>query len=77
MLCFTFTRLKAAVYIGIEELDVFGDSSLVISKTIGKWEMKNVKFIPYHGYFEALANKLKRMTFAYMYRTKKKALHGC
>lgn len=50
---------------------MFGDSSLVISQTIGKWEIQNAKFPPYHGYFEALAKKFKRITFAYMSRTKK------
>jgi ribonuclease HI len=65
------TGLKAAVYMGIEELYVFGDSSLVISQTIGKWDIKDAKFLPYHGDFEALAKKLKRITFAYMSRTKK------
>ncbi|KAJ4962951.1 hypothetical protein NE237_022890 [Protea cynaroides] len=65
------TGLQAAVYMGIEELDVFGDSSLVISQTIGKWEIQDAKFLPYHGYFEALAKKFKRITFAYMSRTKK------
>ena len=42
--------MKMAISIKIDELEVFGDSSLIIFQTRGEFKTKDPKLIPYHKY---------------------------
>ena len=61
-----------ALELRIKEIDVYGDSSLIIFQTTGDWKTKDQKLIPYHQYLEDISLKFRRITFNYMSRTKNK-----
>lgn len=42
--------LQAALEMKIRNLEVYGDSSLILFKTIGKWKTQDPKLLPYHRY---------------------------
>ena len=54
---------------GIEELDVYGDSALIIRQIQNKWKIKEEKLLPYFEYFQDLANKFKKIEHHYILRT--------
>uniref|UniRef100_A0A2N9ITG6 Integrase catalytic domain-containing protein n=1 Tax=Fagus sylvatica TaxID=28930 RepID=A0A2N9ITG6_FAGSY len=48
--------LQAALEFGAYELEVFGDSLLIVSQTNGEWQARDPKLIPSHNHFaDALA----------------------
>ena len=51
--------------IGAHELDVFGDSLLIVSQTNGEWKTRDPKLIPYQRYISQLIPKFKNVTFTY------------
>ena len=59
-----------ALELRIKEIDVYGDSSLIIFQTTGDWKTKDQKLIPYHQYLEDISLKFRRITFNYLSRTK-------
>ncbi|XP_054817826.1 uncharacterized protein LOC129317538 [Prosopis cineraria] len=58
--------LQVAVTLGIKELDIFGDSALVIYQAIGEWQTKDSKLIPYQKYLTQLINKFDKVRFHYL-----------
>ena len=42
--------LQAALEFGAYELEVFGDSLLIVSQTNGEWQARDPKLIPYQWY---------------------------
>ncbi|XP_043702408.1 uncharacterized protein LOC122652665 [Telopea speciosissima] len=44
--------LKMALSVGVEKIKVFGDSSVVICQTQGKWKTRDEKLKPYQVYLE-------------------------
>jgi len=40
--------LQMALEMGIKDLDVYGDSQLVINQLLEEYELKNEDLIPYH-----------------------------
>ncbi|XP_077244859.1 uncharacterized protein LOC143884896 isoform X2 [Tasmannia lanceolata] len=62
--------LEAALALGIENLDVYGDSKLIICQTQGEWRTKEEKLLPYHEYLDILAKQFQRVTFSYLPRLK-------
>ena len=42
--------LQAALEFGAYELEVFGDSLLIVSQTNGEWQARDLKLIPYQRY---------------------------
>ena len=61
--------LKMAVEMGIEELEVFGDSSLIIFQTRGEFKTKDPKLIPYHQYLSKMTREFKEVSFSYIPRS--------
>ncbi|XP_054781964.1 uncharacterized protein LOC129289183 [Prosopis cineraria] len=58
--------LQAAVTLGIKELDVFGDSALVIYQATGEWQTKDSKLVPYQKYLTQLINKFDKVRFHHL-----------
>ena len=40
--------LQAAIGLGVKELEVYGDSALIISQIQNRWKIKDERLIPYH-----------------------------
>uniref|UniRef100_A0A2N9IPC1 Uncharacterized protein n=1 Tax=Fagus sylvatica TaxID=28930 RepID=A0A2N9IPC1_FAGSY len=57
--------LQAALEFGAYELEVFGDSLLIVSQTNGEWQARDPKLIPYQRYISRLVPKFKYITFTY------------
>uniref|UniRef100_A0A2N9HI99 Uncharacterized protein n=1 Tax=Fagus sylvatica TaxID=28930 RepID=A0A2N9HI99_FAGSY len=57
--------LQAAIELGAYELEVFGDSLLIVSQTNGEWQARDPKLIPYQRYISRLVPKFKYVTFTY------------
>ena len=41
--------LETALELGIRQMEVFGDSNLVLRQIQGEWKTRDVKLRPYHG----------------------------
>ncbi|XP_074297737.1 uncharacterized protein LOC141628499 [Silene latifolia] len=50
--------LQIAIEIGIKDLDIYGDSLLVVNQVLDEFEVKKDNLIPYHQYAVQLLNKL-------------------
>ncbi|XP_077223363.1 uncharacterized protein LOC143856966 [Tasmannia lanceolata] len=62
--------LEAAMALHIQDLDVFGDSILIICQTNKNWKTRDDKLIPYNTYLESLVRKFRNITFTHLSRTK-------
>ncbi|XP_060211829.1 uncharacterized protein LOC132639399 [Lycium barbarum] len=69
-----------ALIIGLEmvvdikqlQLQVFGDSQLVINQLLGSYEVKNPELLPYHGYAQKLIGWLGDVTLQHVPRSENK-----
>ena len=61
-------NVKMTLEMGIEELEAYGDSSLIIFQTRGKYKTKDPKLVPYHQFFTKLVDKFKDISFTYVLR---------
>jgi hypothetical protein len=57
--------LQVALEFGAHELEVFGDSLLIVSQTNGEWQAQDPKLIPYQRHISQLVPKFKYVTFTY------------
>ncbi|XP_031405683.1 uncharacterized protein LOC116214414 [Punica granatum] len=62
--------LQAAIDFKVKELELFGDSMLMIFQTLGQWKTKDAKLVPYHEYLEELAKSFEKISFTYTPRAK-------
>ena len=53
--------LQAALSLGVKELEVYGDSTLIISQIQNKWKIKEERLMPYHEFLQKWASKLSKM----------------
>ena len=53
--------LQAALGLGVKELEVYGDSTLIISQIQNRWKIKEEKLVPYHEYLQKLALKFGKI----------------
>ena len=60
--------LEMALEMEIQELEVFGDSSLIIFQTRGEYKTKDPKLIPYHDHLVKLSERFKEISFTYVPR---------
>ncbi|XP_043721080.1 uncharacterized protein LOC122668606 [Telopea speciosissima] len=60
--------LEAAMVLGIKKLKVYGDSSIVIYQTQGKWKIKDEKLKPYQEHLEGIIKNFEEVTFEYLPR---------
>ena len=50
------TGLETALDLGIRQLEIHGDSNLVIQQTQGIWRTRDEKLKPYHAYLDLLSD---------------------
>lgn len=60
--------LQKALELGIEEIDVEGDSNLVVNQVQGLWKVKVTKLIPLQSKANKLLWKFKKFTVKHVYR---------
>ena len=60
--------LQEALNRGIKQLQVFGDSALVIYQLRGEWETRNSKLIPYQRKIAEMAKQFEEISFEHMPR---------
>uniref|UniRef100_A0A803M8C3 RNase H type-1 domain-containing protein n=1 Tax=Chenopodium quinoa TaxID=63459 RepID=A0A803M8C3_CHEQI len=61
-----------AVEMGIQDLDVYGDSQLVISQLLGEYEVKKEDLIPYHKHASRLLDKFDIVRLSHVLRSANK-----
>lgn len=64
------TGLEAAINLGITELEVFGDSALVIFQPTGEWFIQEEKFLDYHDCLQALSKNFEYLSFSLVARSR-------
>ncbi|XP_077246003.1 uncharacterized protein LOC143885836 [Tasmannia lanceolata] len=64
--------LEAALSLEVQDLDVYGDSLLIICQTNGKWLTKEDRLIPYRTYFTRLTKSFHNISFTYILRLRKR-----
>jgi ribonuclease HI len=64
--------LNAALKQGITELQVRGDSQLVIRQMQGKYKVNSPKLVPLHACATTLASKFAKIDYEHVYRDKNK-----
>uniref|UniRef100_A0A803N2Y1 RNase H type-1 domain-containing protein n=2 Tax=Chenopodium quinoa TaxID=63459 RepID=A0A803N2Y1_CHEQI len=61
--------LQMAVEMGIQDLDVYEDSQLVVSQLFGKYKVKNEDLIPYHKHASRLLDKFDIVKLSHVPRS--------
>ncbi|KAL3737721.1 hypothetical protein ACJRO7_019278 [Eucalyptus globulus] len=61
--------LQAAIDMKIRKLQVYGDSTLIILQTEGKWRTHDSKLIPYHEFLGELTKEFQEISFEYLPRS--------
>uniref|UniRef100_A0A803L4J8 RNase H type-1 domain-containing protein n=1 Tax=Chenopodium quinoa TaxID=63459 RepID=A0A803L4J8_CHEQI len=64
--------LQMAVEMEIQDLDVYGDSQLVISQLLGEYEVKKEDLIPYHKHASRLLDKFDIVKLSHVPRSANK-----
>uniref|UniRef100_A0A803LR38 Integrase catalytic domain-containing protein n=1 Tax=Chenopodium quinoa TaxID=63459 RepID=A0A803LR38_CHEQI len=67
-----YQALIMAVKMGIQDLDVCGDSQLVISQLLGEYEVKKEDLIPYHKHASRLLEKFYIVKLSHVPRSSNK-----
>ncbi|RVW74208.1 Ribonuclease HI [Vitis vinifera] len=60
--------LETALELGIRQMEVFGDSNLVLRQIQGEWKTRDVKLRPYHAYLELLVGRFDDLRYTHMSR---------
>ncbi|KAL6316726.1 hypothetical protein AAG906_019657 [Vitis piasezkii] len=60
--------LETALELGITQMDVLGDSNLVLRQVRGDWKTRDVKLKPYHAYLELLIEKFEELKYIHLPR---------
>ena len=62
------TGLWTELYLGIRQLEIHGDSKLVIQQTQGIWRTRDEKLKPCHAYLDLLIDKFKELRYIHLPR---------
>ncbi|XP_075665425.1 uncharacterized protein LOC142635096 [Castanea sativa] len=54
-------RLQVAPGLGVKELEVYGDSALIISQIQNRWKIKEERLMPYHECLHKWASKFNKI----------------
>ncbi|RVW68357.1 hypothetical protein CK203_063798 [Vitis vinifera] len=57
-----------ALELGIRQMEVFGDSNLVLRQIQGEWKTRDVKLKPYHAYLELLVGRFDDLRYTHLPR---------
>ncbi|RVW21001.1 Retrovirus-related Pol polyprotein from transposon 17.6 [Vitis vinifera] len=60
--------LETALELGIRQMEVFGDSNLVLRQIQGEWKTRDVKLRPYHAYLELLVARFEDLRYTHLPR---------
>ncbi|RVW13593.1 hypothetical protein CK203_091933 [Vitis vinifera] len=60
--------LETTLELGIRQMEVFGDSNLVLRKIHGDWRTKDVKLRSYHAYLELLVGRFDDLRYTHLPR---------
>ena len=60
--------LRATLGLGVKELEVYGDSALIISQIQNKWKIKEERPKPYHECLQKSASKFSKIQYQYVPR---------
>ncbi|XP_075663033.1 uncharacterized protein LOC142632533 [Castanea sativa] len=55
--------LQATLGLGVKELEVYGDSALIISRIQKKWKIKEERLMPHHECLQKLASKFSNIQY--------------
>ena len=58
--------LETALELDITQMDVLGDSNLVLRQVQGDWKTKYAKLKPYHAYLELLIKKFEGLKYIHL-----------
>ncbi|RVW18052.1 Retrovirus-related Pol polyprotein from transposon 17.6 [Vitis vinifera] len=59
---------ETALELGITQMDVLGDSNLVLRQVQGDWKTRDAKLKPYHAYLELLIEKFEELKYIHLPR---------
>ncbi|RVW63434.1 hypothetical protein CK203_058592 [Vitis vinifera] len=59
---------EIALELGIRQMEVFGDSNLVLRQIQGEWKTRYVKLRPYHAYLELLVGRFDDLRYTHLPR---------
>lgn len=62
--------LEAALDMNIKDWEVYGDSILIISQSIGEWGVKSPELAKYNGYLTKVRNAFRSVSFYYLLHSK-------
>ena len=62
------TGLETALDLGIRQLEIHGDSNLVIQQTQGIWKTRDEKLKPYHSYLDLLIARFDELRYIHLPR---------
>ena len=62
------TGLETALDLGIRQLEIHGDSNLVIRQTQGIWRTRDEKLKPYHAYLNLLVARFEELRYIHLPR---------
>ncbi|RVW97606.1 Retrovirus-related Pol polyprotein from transposon opus [Vitis vinifera] len=60
--------IETALELGIRQMEVFGDSNLVLRQIQGEWKTRDVKLRPYHAYLELLVARFEDLRYTHLPR---------
>ncbi|WKA01721.1 hypothetical protein VitviT2T_019988 [Vitis vinifera] len=58
--------LETTLELGIKQMEVFGDSNLVLRQSHGDWKTRDVKLRPYHAYLELLVGRFDDLRYTHL-----------
>ncbi|RVW33281.1 hypothetical protein CK203_107914 [Vitis vinifera] len=62
--------LETALDLGVRQLEIHGDSNLVIQQTQGIWRTRDEKLKPYHAYLDLLVYRFEELRYIHLPRVK-------
>ena len=60
------TGLETALDLGVRQLEIHGDSNLVIQQTQGIWRTRDEKLKPYHTYLDLLVDRFDELRYIHL-----------
>ena len=60
--------LETALELGIRQMEIFGDSNLVLRHIRGDWKIRDVKLKLYHTYLELLVGRFDDLRYVHLLR---------
>ena len=55
--------LETVLELEIRQMEVFGDSNLVLRQIQGEWKIRDMKLRPYHAYLELLVGRFNDLRY--------------